>query len=103
MSNAPEVPLSRAEEIKKQEFREYLEKTGVVDVMTQALVHLFDDEEGHGSNPIVHLKQQIAPEMATLKQENETLKSKNEELEAKVKLLESQVQELKEKLEKPTQ
>jgi hypothetical protein len=68
---------------KKEEFRKYLEKTGVIDAMTRVLVALYEEPE-RPSNPLDFIKQYLgssgASEADTVKSENEELKKKNGEL-----------------------
>ncbi|KAL9645599.1 hypothetical protein ABK040_000661 [Willaertia magna] len=69
---------------KKEEFRKYLEKNGVVDSITKALVCLYEEPE-RPPNPLEYIKQYLggpsSEDLELMKQENEKLKQKIKELE----------------------
>lgn len=83
-------------EQKKEEFRKYLEKAGVIDQLTKVLVGLYEEPEKPG-NVIEFIKKSLgAPSDTDVEQlmaENEELKRQKSELEKKI---ESVVNELKE-------
>lgn len=68
---------------KKEEFRRYLEKTGVLDALTKVLVGLYEEPE-RPTNAIEYIKRYIgAPQnvdVEGLKRENEQLRSELEKL-----------------------
>jgi hypothetical protein len=70
---------------KKEEFRKYLEKTGVLDALTKTLVGLYEEPE-RPANAIEYIKRYIgAPQnvdMDGLRRENEQLKAELEKLRA---------------------
>ncbi|CCI45858.1 hypothetical protein ABG067_007285 [Albugo candida] len=70
-------------EAKKEEFRKYLEKSGVVDALTKVLVGLYEVND-KPSNAVDYLKRFLgAPtgvDIDALRTENEELKKKNAEL-----------------------
>ena len=70
-------------EAKKDEFRSYLEKTGVVDQLTKVLVSLYEETD-KPTNPIGFIKRNMsAPEeidQDNLKNEYLKLKEENEKL-----------------------
>nr|CCA23573.1 conserved unknown protein putative [Albugo laibachii Nc14] len=70
-------------EAKKEEFRKYLEKSGVVDALTKVLVGLYEVND-KPSNAVDYLKRFLgAPtgvDIDALRAENEELKKKNAEL-----------------------
>ena len=82
----------------KEEFRKYLEKSGVVSQLTKVLVGLFE-EDTRPSNAIDYIKKYLgAPtgvDVEELKAENEELKKRNEELQKRVDDLIKEVGELK--------
>jgi len=84
---------------KREEFRKYLEKSGVVDSLTKVLVSLYEEPE-KPSSAVDFLKQHIGgapPESAdveTLKLEVSQLKEKNKELEDEVVALKEKLQQL---------
>lgn len=85
--NANDSPLHHQESItsKKEEFRKYLDRTGVIEALTKVLVGLYEEPERHQINALDYVKQYLgAPssiDLEGLKKENETLKSKVASLE----------------------
>jgi hypothetical protein len=77
----------QAPDAKKEEFRAYLNKSGVIDALTKVLVGLYEEPE-KPSNAIDFIKMTLgAPsgvDVETLKAENEQLRTKCDELEAKL-------------------
>lgn len=78
---------------RKEQFRKYLESTGVVDTLTKVLVALYEEPERPG-NPIEYIKQYLgAPtsdehdreraELGALRSENESLKAQLDALKAR--------------------
>mmetsp|Transcript_25586 Transcript_25586/g.44118 ORF Transcript_25586/g.44118 Transcript_25586/m.44118 type:complete len:103 (+) Transcript_25586:51-359(+) len=72
---------------KKDEYRKYLERSGVIDALTKVLVALYEEPE-KPSNALDFIKQYLgAPTQAdydSLKTERDDLQKKNEELKAHV-------------------
>ncbi|XP_065837426.1 c-Myc-binding protein-like [Oscarella lobularis] len=91
----------RVPDSKREEFRKYLEKAGVLDALTKVLVGLYEEPE-KPANPLEFLQRHIhggAPETAdveALKQEVKELKDKNVELQEEVKKLTDKIIELEE-------
>ena len=82
-------------EAKKEEFRNYLEKAGVIDQLTKVLVGLYEEPEKPG-NAIEFIKKCLgAPSDVDVEQ----LKSDNEELRRNKAELEKKIEELKRDLE----
>ena len=85
-------------EAKKDEFRAYLEKTGVVDQLTKVLVSLYEETD-KPTNPIEFIKRNMsAPEeidQDNLKNEYLKLKEENEKLRQRVTELQRQIEALK--------
>jgi cell division protein FtsB len=85
-------------EAKKDEFRSYLEKTGVVDQLTKVLVSLYEETD-KPTNPIEFIKRNMsAPEeidQDNLKNEYLKLKEENEKLRQRVTDLQKQIESLK--------
>ena len=85
------VPTSQREEFKK-----YLEKTGIQEKLVEMLVHLYEEPE-KPSDPWAYFKSLFEAEDAesadieSLKQENSEMKSKLADAEAKIKDLEAKV------------
>eukprot|EP00049_Salpingoeca_infusionum_P000420 m.39807 g.39807 ORF g.39807 m.39807 type:complete len:105 (-) comp10360_c0_seq1:60-374(-) len=83
---------------KKEEFRNYLDKGGVVDALTKALVGLFEEPE-KPANPIEFLTQHFSPtdssgtDIEALIKENEDLKAEKEEMLARIHELEKQLEQ----------
>ena len=85
-------------EAKKDEFRAYLEKTGVVDQLTKVLVSLYEETD-KPTNPLEFIKRNMsAPEeidQDNLKNEYLKLKEENEKLRQRVTELQKQIEALK--------
>ncbi|XP_057306499.1 c-Myc-binding protein-like isoform X2 [Hydractinia symbiolongicarpus] len=89
---------------KREEFRKYLEKSGVLDSLTKVLVTLYEEPE-KPSSAVDFLKQHIGvgppdtADVASLKLEMSKLKERNQELEDEVAELKQKVEELEVKNE----
>ena len=85
-------------EAKKDEFRAYLEKTGVVDQLTKVLVSLYEETD-KPNDPLAFIRKNMsAPdELDTdnLKNEYLKLKEENEQLKNKVVSLQKEIESLK--------
>ncbi|KAJ3037930.1 hypothetical protein HDV00_001209 [Rhizophlyctis rosea] len=72
---------------KKEDFRKYLEKNGIIDALTKVLVGLYEEPE-KPEVPVDYIKQFLGGpsgvDVEALRQENEELKKRVEELQAKV-------------------
>ncbi|KAH9525023.1 hypothetical protein Btru_000129 [Bulinus truncatus] len=90
----------RAADSKREEFRKYLEKAGVLDTLTKVLVVLYEEPE-KPNNALDFLKQHLnvtGPdtadiealklEISELRQKCEQLQEENNELKAKIQQLE---------------
>ena len=68
---------------KKEEFRKYLEKSGVIDALTKVLVGLYEEPE-RPPNAVDYVKRYLgAPtgvDVEAIRAENDSLKKKNAEL-----------------------
>jgi len=86
----------KAADSKREEFRKYLEKAGVLDALTKVLVGLYEEPE-KPNNALDFLKQHLGangPENADV----EALKLEVTELRQKVEALSEENTELKQKL-----
>ena len=85
-------------EAKKDEFRAYLERTGVVDQLTKVLVSLYEETD-KPNDPLAFIKKNMsAPEEIdsdNLKNEYLKLKEENEVLKNRVINLQKQIESLK--------
>merc|ERR1719394_1617640 len=76
-----------SQDAKKDEFRKYLEKAGVLELLTKSLVQLYEEPD-KPSDALTYLKKSVGGSqddkaiIAQLKQENEELTAKVAELEA---------------------
>ena len=81
-------------EQKKEEFRKYLERAGVIDKLTKVLVALYEDPDKSG-NAIEKIKSDLgAPsdgDIEALKSENEELRQGNLQLQREVENLKSEL------------
>ena len=87
-------------EQKKEEFRKYLEKTGVIDQLTKVLVGLYEEPEKPG-NVIEFIKRSLGAPSDTdidqLMSENEELKRQRAELEKQISSLTQELEQEREK------
>ena len=87
-------------EQKKEEFRKYLERAGVIDNLTKVLVGLYEEPEKPG-NAIEFIKKCLgAPsdtDVESLKAENEDLRRQNAELEKRIQELQRDLDAQKDK------
>ena len=82
-------------EAKKEEFRTYLEKAGVIDQLTKVLVGLYEEPE-KPNNAIEFIKKMLGAPSDT---DVEELKAMNEELKREKAELESKIADLERDLE----
>lgn len=78
-------------ETKKEEFRKYLEKNGVLDALTKVLVGLYEEPE-RPDNAISYIRRYMG---APANVDVEALKKENERLKDKVESLYQQLEEAK--------
>ncbi|RKP03640.1 hypothetical protein CXG81DRAFT_5931, partial [Caulochytrium protostelioides] len=74
-------------ENKKEEYRKYLETSGVLDKLTKVLVQLYETAE-KPDDPVGYLREFLASgdrESLRLRQENEALKARVAELEERLR------------------
>ena len=87
-------------EQKKEEFRKYLEKNGVIDQLTKVLVGLYEEPE-KPPNVSEFIKRSLGAPSDTdvegLVHENEELKRKQNELEKRIQNLEQELEQEKSK------
>eukprot|EP00621_Florenciella_sp_RCC1693_P016280 CAMPEP_0182525880 /NCGR_PEP_ID=MMETSP1323-20130603/2788_1 /TAXON_ID=236787 /ORGANISM="Florenciella parvula, Strain RCC1693" /LENGTH=96 /DNA_ID=CAMNT_0024734651 /DNA_START=63 /DNA_END=353 /DNA_ORIENTATION=+ len=81
---------------KKEEFRKYLEKSGVIDALTKVLVGLYEEPE-RPPNAVDYIKRYMgAPtgvDVEAMRSENEQLRKEREELRATVEELNARIKE----------
>merc|ERR1712100_673221 len=83
-----------APDTKKEEFRRYLERSGVIDALTKVLVGLYEEPE-KPSNALDFIKMTLGAPTGV---DFEALKAENEQLRSKCTALEAKVEELTAKL-----
>ncbi|KAJ3308225.1 hypothetical protein HDU76_004060, partial [Blyttiomyces sp. JEL0837] len=75
---------------KKEDFRKYLEKNGIIDALTKVLVGLYEEPE-KPENPVDFIKQFLGGpsdiDVEALKHENEELRKRVEEMQARIEEL----------------
>mmetsp|Transcript_21861 Transcript_21861/g.39472 ORF Transcript_21861/g.39472 Transcript_21861/m.39472 type:complete len:99 (-) Transcript_21861:225-521(-) len=76
---------------KKEEYRKYLEKSGVIDALTKVLVGLYEEPD-RPVNAVDYIKRYMG---APANVDVEALKNDNQELKAEVMDLKKTVEELK--------
>eukprot|EP00939_MAST-03C_sp_MAST-3C-sp1_P005376 g5376.t1 len=81
---------------KKEEFRKYLEKSGVIDALTKVLVGLYEESE-RPPNAVDYIKRFMGAstgiDIEAVKAENESLKAQNEQLKKAVEDLNGKLEE----------
>merc|ERR550519_2623058 len=89
------------QDAKKDEFRKYLEKAGVLELLTKSLVQLYEEPD-KPQDALSYLKNSVGGNqddktvIAKLREENDQLKQKCKEIEAEKIKLEKRVKELQE-------
>lgn len=78
---------------KKEEFRKYLEKSGVIDAMTKALVGLYEEPERPQS--AVEYVRKYLGSSSTANVDVDALRNENEELRNRIRELSRTVDDLK--------
>merc|ERR1719225_880862 len=97
-----------SQEAKKDEFRKYLEKAGVLELLTKSLVQLYEEPD-KPNDALNYLKTTVGgtgEDKATITQlrsENAELRSKLKELEANQSALESKIAALETAASKPSE
>merc|ERR1712116_14582 len=82
-------------ESKRDEFRRYLEKAGVMDALTKVLVGLYEEPE-KPNDALMYLKNHLSvahPEIETLKEENQKLAAELQKYRAVESLSKEEPQE----------
>lgn len=86
-------------ESKREEYRKYLEKSGVIDQLTRVLVELYE-EPNKPENAIDFVKKYLGSpsdvDLDSLKVEHSKLKKTNEELHMKLKAIEVELAQFRE-------
>ena len=72
-----------SQDVKKEEFKKYLEKAGVLELLTKSLVSLYEEPEKPG-DAVNYLKKTVGG-TDNDKQEIEKLQTENTDLKAKVR------------------
>ena len=89
---------AKTNESKKDEFRDYLERTGVIDQLTKILVYLYEEND-RPSNPLEFIKRNLSDpeeiEQDNLKSENKSYKEENEKLKKQLAELTKQLKSSK--------
>lgn len=85
-----------AQDVKKEEFRKYLDKGGVIELLTKGLVALYEEPE-KPSDAVSFLKNSMGAGIEE-KAQVEELKKENDELKAKIKELEESNSQLELKI-----
>lgn len=99
MSNVQKNSMSyETADSHKEEFRKYLEKSGVVNQLTRVLVSLYEEPE-RPTQALEYIKKYLGTpsgiDIDELKAENEELKKRNDELQANMDALMSQLEQVK--------
>ena len=85
---------------KKEEYKKYLEKTGVIDQLTKVLVGLYEEPE-KPSNAVDFIKKCLGAPSDTdvdiLKQDNEELKRQRSEIHKRIEALQRELESEKAK------
>jgi hypothetical protein len=93
-SNNPSGGGGGGGDSKKEDFRKYLEKTGVLDALTKVLVGLYEEPE-RPNNAVDYIRKYMgAPhnvDVESIQQQNSALKKQNEHLSKQVEELKQQL------------
>lgn len=85
-------------ESKREEYRKYLEKSGVIDQLTRVLVELYE-EPNKPENAIDFVKKYLGSpsdvDLDSLKVEHSKLRKTNEELHSKLKAIDAELAQYK--------
>ena len=85
----PPPARPKSAESKKEEFRRYLEKSGVVDTLTRVLVGLYEEEGRDKVNALDYVRSNLrAPpnvDVDALRRENDELRGRVQELEERLR------------------
>ncbi|KAI9907936.1 hypothetical protein PsorP6_003229 [Peronosclerospora sorghi] len=96
VARGPKGLVAKTPDAKKQEFRKYLETSGVVDALTKVLVGLYEEGE-KPSNAVDYVKRFLgAPtgvDVDSIRAENEQLKQTNAELRKTIEELKKRWQQ----------
>merc|ERR1712138_211919 len=79
---------------KKEEFRKYLEKSGVIDALTKVLVRLYEEPEKPG-NALDFIKQYLGSSVGV---DVDSLRAENDEQQKNIENLTKQLEEANAKL-----
>ena len=86
--------VSQTPDSKKEEFRKYLEKSGVIDALTKVLVGLYEEPE-RPANAVDYIKKYMgAPtgvDVEAIKAENVSLKKKCDQLKKAIEELNAKI------------
>jgi hypothetical protein len=77
---------------KKEEYKRYLERTGVTDALTKVMVSLYEEPE-KPQNAIEYIKKYLGTQNGDT--EYDRIKKENEELHSTIKDLETQIGDLR--------
>lgn len=85
---------------KKEEYKRYLEKSGVTDALTKVMVSLYEEPD-RPSNAIEYIRKYLGTNAGGGgSSEYDLMKKENEELKKKMKELETQIGDLRRELSK---
>mmetsp|Transcript_10909 Transcript_10909/g.16359 ORF Transcript_10909/g.16359 Transcript_10909/m.16359 type:complete len:95 (-) Transcript_10909:321-605(-) len=80
---------------KKEEYKRYLEKTGVTDALTKVMVGLYEEPD-RPPNAIDYIKKYLGAQGGTT--EYDLMKKDNEDLKKQIKQLETQIGDMRRQL-----
>ena len=90
--------MSAVETSKHDEFRQYLDKSGIIDQLTQILVDLFE-KDPKPENPMQFIRNHLGMskdvDIEELTNENEELRQRCEEMESTIDSLMTQLEDLR--------
>ena len=84
--------LEQTPDNKKEEYKRYLERTGVTDALTKVMVSLYEEPE-KPQNAIEYIKKYLGTQNGDT--EYDRIKKENEELHSTIKDLETQIGDLR--------
>lgn len=101
------MPETKKPETKREEFRRYLDQAGLLDLLTQFLVTLYEEQE-KPSDAVAYMRKSLASgaadaaDIETLRAEIEELKSQSEEFKTRAETAEAELEKLKSKTDEET-
>ena len=92
-AHASHTLIAQSADAKKEEFRKYLEKSGVIDALTKVLVGLYEEPE-RPQSAVDYVRKSLGSS-STANVDVDALRNENEELRNRIRELSRTVEDLK--------